>query len=444
MEPALTMTAARRRPFGASHVHQAASLVLMALVYAWFWRVSAHRVFEAPSFAAFANVFQTGCGDFEHFYEAARAMREGRDIYSAGVHGYIYPPLIAFLFMPLTHLTVQSAALLMLALNMALALWCSWEASREASRRLANKTAWRDVLVVLALTTLLAAPRLRSELQMWQTNILMMSGVVLALKHLDSRPWLAGLALGFAINIKYLPLVFILYLLLRRRRAAVAWSLAGIAGFALLPAVHSGLATTAREWATALSGLAHLFGFAAPVANAANIDPITAGHSLSLTSTFARMVGSEANLWQAWLGAAALALVVVLLIARIYRLRQWPLLDWPAAGGQTARPLPILIQLDWAALVILALAFSPQTNPRHASLLVLVFAPLSAMICHPRPGIDRRAAMAGAAILFVAFVNPLNLPALAALSHAWSWIGVPAWGMLATVPLLYLALRGRA
>lgn len=444
MEPALPMTAARRRPLGARHVQLAAALVLMALVYAWFWRVSAHRVFEAPSFAAFANVFQTGCGDFEHFYEAARAMREGRDIYSAGVHGYIYPPLIAFLFMPLTYLTVQSAALLMLALNMALALWCTWEASREASRRLANKTSWRDVLVVLALTTLLAAPRLRSELQMWQTNILMMSGVVLALKHLDSRPWLAGLALGFAINIKYLPLVFILYLLLRRRRAAVAWSLAGIAGFALLPAVHSGLATTAREWATALSGLAHLFGFAAPVANAANIDPVTAGHSLSVTSTIARMVGSEANLWQAWLGAAAMALVVVLLIARIYRLRQWPLLDWPVAGGQTARPLLSLIQLDWAVLVILALAFSPQTNPRHASLLVLVFAPLSAMICHPRTDIDRRAAVAGAAILFVAFVNPLSVPALAPLSHAWSWIGVPALGMLATVPLLYLALRERA
>jgi len=114
------------------------------------------------------------------------------------------------------------------------------------------------------------------------------------------------------------------------------------------------------------------------------------------------------------------------------------------AGGQTARPLLSLIQLDWAALVIVALAFSPQTNPRHASLLVLVFAPLSAMICHPRTDIDRRAAMAGAAILFVAFVNPLNVPALAPLSHAWSWIGVPALGMLATVPLLYLALRERA
>lgn len=437
------MTPARPRLFVAGRLQQAAALALIALVYAWFWKVSAHRIFEAPSFAAFANVFQTGCGDFEHFYNAARAMREGQDIYLAGVHGYIYPPLIAFLFMPLTHLTVQAAAQLMLALNMALALWCTWEASREACRRLTDRPSRHEVLLVVALATLLAAPRLRSELQMWQTNLLMMAGILLALKHLDSRPWLAGLALGFAINIKYLPLVFIPYLLMRRRWAAAAWSLAGIAVFAMLPAVYSGLDTAARQWATALSGLARLFGVAAPAAEAANIDPITAGYSLSVTSTLARILGSGTPLWQVWLGSTALALIIALVIATLYRTQGRPLLDWPPPAGQTAQPLLSLVQLDWAALVILALAFSPQTNPRHASLLVLVFAPLSAMICLPRAGIDRRAAIAGAAILFVAFVNPLSLPPLVPLAPAWTWVGVPAWGLLATVPFLYLARRRR-
>jgi hypothetical protein len=298
--------------------------------------------------------------------------------------------------------------------------------------------------MVAALVTLLAAPRLRSEIQMWQTNILMMSGLLLALKHLDSRPWLAGLALGFAINIKYLPLAFIPYLLLRRRWAAAAWSLAGIAGFALLPAVYSDLGTAARQWATALSGLARLFGFAAPAGAAANIDPITAGYSLSVTSTIARVVGSRTELWQVWLVTAVVALVVVLVIASVYRIRRQPLLDWPASAGQITQPLLGLLQLDWAALVILALAFSPQTNPRHASLLVLVFAPLSAMICLPRADIDRRAAIAGAAILFAAFVNPLSLPPLAPLAPSWNWIGVPAWGLLATLPFLHLPLHSRA
>lgn len=437
------MPSSQRLP-GDIPLQRAAALLMIGLVYAWFWKVSAHRIAEAPSFAGFANVFQTGCGDFEHFYAAARAMRDGQDIYLAGAHGYIYPPLIAFLFMPLTFLTVQSAAQLMLLLNMALALWCTWEACREASRRLAQTLSGRELLVVTALATLLAAPRLRSELQMWQTNLLMMGGVLLALKQLDSRPWLAGLALGFAINIKYLPLVFIPYLLLRRRWSAAAWSMAGFAAFALLPAVYTGLDTDARAWATAMSGLARLFGYAAPVAKAANIDPISAGYSLSVTSTIARIAGAGVPLWQVWLGTAAVALLVASMIVALYRVLQRPLLDWPAADRQMAPPLRGLIQIEWATVVILALAFSPQTNPRHASLLLLVFAPLSVMICQPRDGIDRRVAIAGSAVLFGAFVNPLSIPLLAPLAQAWNGIGIPAWGMLATIPFLYLSLPKRA
>jgi hypothetical protein len=444
MNPALPTTPGRRNLSSIAQLRRTTAMVVIALVYAWLWKVSAHRVFEAPSFAGFANVFQTGCGDFEHFFLAARAMRDGEDIYRAGAQGYIYPPLIAFLYMPLTFLTVQSAAQLMLLLNMAVALACTWGASSEACRRLTQTRSGGDVLVVMALATLLAATRLRSELQMWQTNLLMMGGVLLALKQLDSRPWLAGLALGFAINIKYLPLIFIPYLLLRRRWAAAAWSLAGFVAFALLPAVYTGLEADARAWATALSGLARLFGFAAPLAAAANIDPITAGYSLSVTSTIARIAGAGVPLWQVWLGTTAVALLIALIVATLYRVQSRPLLGWPAAQGQTAQPLRGLIQIEWAVLVIVALAFSPQTNPRHASLLVLVFAPLSAMICHPHAGIERRAAIAGAAVLFVAFFNPLSVPLLAPLAQAWNGVGVPAWGMLATIPLLYLAWTERA
>ena len=73
------------------------ALALLTLIYVWIWAVSAHRIDGQP-FSGFAQVFITGCGDFEHFYHAARAMRDGTPLYSSGVHGYIYPPLIAFLF----------------------------------------------------------------------------------------------------------------------------------------------------------------------------------------------------------------------------------------------------------------------------------------------------------------------------------------------------------
>src|SRR2546430_286264 len=60
------------------------ALAGLALVYAWIWVVSAHRIDGQP-FSGFAPVFVTGCGDFEHFYHAARAMRDGTPLFASGV-----------------------------------------------------------------------------------------------------------------------------------------------------------------------------------------------------------------------------------------------------------------------------------------------------------------------------------------------------------------------
>jgi hypothetical protein len=425
---------------GAGGLATLGAIALMALVYLWFWRVCAHRVLEGPSFAGFADVFQTGCGDFEHFYDAALAMREGRDIYASGVHGYIYPPLIAFLYMPLTYLPVQSAAWLMLALNMGLALGCTAEASREALGRLGGGVSPRELLTVMALTTLLAAPRVRSELQMWQTNLLMMLGLLLTLRNLDRRPRLAGLMLGFVVNIKYLPLIFVPYLLLRRRRLAAVWSGLGSIAFAVLPAVHTGLEENAREWAVATSGLARLFGMTASASEAANIDPITSGYSLSLTSGFARLLGSDANLWEAWALSGAVFVGVVASIAVACRRTGTPLLAWPSPEGQRVPPFPAALQLDWAAVLVLALALGPQTNPRHVTLLLMVYAPLAAMVCRPaEPGTHRGLAWAALAILTFGFVAASEVNPLAGAAVWWNRVGGQSWCMLASVPLLYLA-----
>jgi hypothetical protein len=437
------MTAVGARDREPGRLAALGAAVLVAIVYLWFWKVSAHRIMEGPSYAGFAYMFRTGCGDFEHFYHAALAMREGRDIYGSGVYGYIYPPLIAFLYMPLTYLSVQAAASLMLALNMALALWCTWEASRQAIHRLDGQATRRGLLAVMALTTLLAAPRVRSELQMWQTNMLMMSALVLALKNLDTRPRLAGLLLGFAINIKYLPLVFIPWLLLRRRHATVTWSVLGTIAFAMLPAVQTGLEENAREWAVAASGLARLLGIVAPTSRVLNIESIASGFSLSVTSAFARILGSDANGWQTWALSGMVFIAVVTSIAVAYRRAGTPLLAWPSSERQSVQPYLGSVQLDWAAVVVMALAFSPQTNPRHASLLLMVYAPVAAMICLPGRGTDRRLAWTAAAILFGGFVVGSEVNPLASVAGWWNRVGGQSWCMLATLPLLYLAQAAR-
>lgn len=145
------------------------SLSVTLAVVCWFWAVSSHRIHDAPAVAAHA--FVTGCGDFEHFCQAALALRDGRDIEAAGAGGNIYPPLIAFVFMPLTHVSVRDAAWIMLVVNLALAAACAWLACTEVMRRFGDQHTLEQVLPAVALTLLLSAPKLRIERQMRQTDV---------------------------------------------------------------------------------------------------------------------------------------------------------------------------------------------------------------------------------------------------------------------------------
>jgi hypothetical protein len=411
---------------------------MLVLAYAWIWVVSAHRI-DDPPFSGFAQVFVTGCGDFEHFYHAARAMRDGTPLHASGVHGYIYPPLIAFVFMPLAWLPVKSAALVMLVVNLAMGIACAWLAAREVVRRFEIEATPANLLVVAAVGTLLVVTRLRSEFQMWQTNVPMMLLMLLALRWLDRRPQLAGLALGMAVGIKYLPLLFLPYLLLRRRFAAAAWMVVGIVGFALLPALVSGWSNNLQDLRISLAGILGLLGVAVAGTPVANVDPITIGHSVSVTSAISRWSGPEMPTSYALAASAALAVGLIAVIALIYRRMGRPVLQWPHAAAQHAQPYLGIVALEWMALMVLALAFSPQTNPRHTSLLLMVAAPLAALLCLPRAGVPRWPALVAAAILLFGLLFPPNTPALATTLNWWRTIGGTGWCMAAMLPFFFIA-----
>src|ERR1700722_1267740 len=74
-------------------------------------------------------------GDFQHFFYAADAVRHGTDPYAAGSRGYIYPPLIAFVFQPLSWLGRDRAAAVMLAVNVIVTLLAVTLAGDEFLRR---------------------------------------------------------------------------------------------------------------------------------------------------------------------------------------------------------------------------------------------------------------------------------------------------------------------
>jgi hypothetical protein len=414
-----------------------AALATLALTYAWFWVVVSHRIGGTP-YSGFASVFVTGCGDFEHFYHGARAMRDGTDLYASGVRGYIYPPLLAFLFLPLTAFSVQTAAWIMLVVNLGLGLMCAWVMAGETLRRFDIEATTTRVAVVAALATLFAATKLRSEFQMWQTNILLMAALVLALRFLDSRPRLAGLLLGLAFDIKYLPIVFLPYLLLRRRFVAAGWFCIGIVAFALMPVLVTGWSTNLHYWAQALSGIAHLFGISTLGIPPANIDPIGIGHSISITSGVSRLLSDAPRL----VGPAVVAGIMAataFMLWRIYRRVAMPLLVWPSATEQGAQPWRLLVVLEWSALIALDLAFSPQTNPRHASLLLMTFVPMAAMLCYPKAGAARWPAWVGTGILLFGMLYPPNLPSTVQELAWWRHNGGAGWCMVLSLPFFFAA-----
>lgn len=430
--------AAKRGPLPPALRRGHVAVALLVLLYAWFWSVSAHRIHDGP-YAAFARVFVTGCGDFEHFYRAAQALRTGADLYGSGVHGYIYPPLVAFLLMPLTLLPVQSAALTMLFLNMATGLACAWLAASEVVRRFRLGRSQADVLVVAAVATLLVAPRLRGEFQMWQTNVPMMLLMVLALRWLDDRPRLAGLALGMAVLVKYLPIVYLPWLLLRRRFRAASWMVLGMAVFAALPALASGWNVNLQNLGVAFSGILRLMGFATLGPRVAKVDAMTADYSVSVTSGLARLLGPLASPTEALAISGAIAVLVVVAIVFVYRAAGAPVLRWPAADAQRQRPYDGLVAIEWMALIVLALAFGPQTNPRHTSLLLMVATVLSALLCLPKPGLPRTAAGAATAVLVFDQAFPPNLPELSTTMAAWRDIGGTGWCLVVLLPIVFLA-----
>lgn len=163
--------------------------------------------------------------DSYSYYFASRALAAGASPYDSAalqalapaevdfVFPYLYPPLLAFLWTPLTaldpfqaHQAVMLGSMLLAMLNLAL-LWSLVRPSCHAG-------AW-----FLALTLLHAVcGPLVSTVRLGQINVLLGTLVLLALLHERSNhPTRAGFFLALAILIKVTPLVYLVDLVIRGR-----------------------------------------------------------------------------------------------------------------------------------------------------------------------------------------------------------------------------------
>ena len=94
-----------------------------------------------------------------------------------------------------------------------------------------------------------------------------------------------------------------------------------------------------------------------------------------------------------------------------------------------------MIGLEFVAVLIGTLMFSPQTNSRHLCLAVLLTAVAVALVLAGRPEVPRGPVVIAVVAMFLCFVLPPGNRYTEA--HHWSdlWFGVggPCWGMLVVV-----------
>jgi hypothetical protein len=406
-----------------------AIIIGFAAAYGWIYL---RAVSQIPAFLD--DVDGPAYGDFGHFYHAAVAMRAHDDIYGAWKHGYIYPPLLAFLLMPLTSLPAETAAHIFIVANIGLSIGLTLLATGDAARRLGITPQPLLILAAALMATVLMLDIIRFEIRMGQTNVLMFASFVLGLVWLDRRPWLAGLALGFGFNIKYLSLAMLPYLLARRRWKAAGGFMLGAVGFALVPALWSGWDKNLHQLGTALAGLLNLVGVVTGAPDAAHLESISAPLSVSVTSMFARVVGDGEPTPAALAAATATALIAVAVFAVIVRRSGIPIFRWPKAAGHDTPPYAGVVLLEWLGLLVFVLAFGPQTNTRHFYLVLLVMLVAALLILNSPGGASRWPLIAGVAVLVMA----LNPP---------RWSGVPNsmvswWRAHAGPALCLLAMYG--
>jgi hypothetical protein len=281
--------------------------------------------------------------------------------------------------------------------------------------------------------------RIKAEVQMMETDVLMLLAFPLALHWLDRRPAAAGAVLGFALNIKYLTVAALPYLLIRRRWTAAAAFVVATAGFALLPALKVGVRTDLRYLGVAGGGLTEYLGVKTADGQRARVPHLTDMLSVSVTSGIARAVRNR-HPGAALPLAAAVAAAAVGLAGWWYRRSRLPFLAWPPAAAQQVPPYRALVALEWVGVVAVALCFSPDTNMRHLILCLLVNAAAAVLLLAPAPGVPRLPLLIAVVVEVLTF-DTGNVWSRSA-NVAWFRVGGHGWWLLVVYgTLLWTGLR---
>lgn len=427
--------------------------VLAALLGMWGWCVAGGAVSLGRADATSSSNL-SGFGDFQHFYNAGLATRLGDNIYARladqpvppyapGGGGYIYPPLLAAALAPLSLLSPNAAGAIWVVLNGLLWLGVLAAASRVFNARLGLPTDRMALVLSCAITHLLLIDKVKSEFQLGQTDVLLYAALLGAMVALGRRAWLCGVLLALAISIKYVALIFVPYLIVRRRWRELAWLAGSLVALNLTPAAVYGWDRNLEYLSIAFAGLARMVGLA-PAADAANIHALTWGRSVSLMSVFGRLAERVAGTGEpsklitlggtAAVGALALAFAWWCYARAGLGLWTQRLRGLAIGGVMQAR----LAAIEWPLLVAASLVFSPQTTSRHLFLLVVLVMPAVALVAFQGYRVDRLRVprwpiVVALVLLTLGLVLPPGGEQYAQALRWWRAVGGASWCTLGLV-----------
>jgi hypothetical protein len=389
--------------------------------------------------------------DFYEFYDAAEALANGRDVFKAGKLGYVYPPMLVTLMLPLAKLGIEWAGVVWMAFNGVCFAASAWLGGRAVARLLGLPMAAAPALTAVAMIVL--ADKILSDFKMQQVNASMLLAWVVGLwgmarvagpmwdvgsgvSHGKGRgssvsdrptsdirhpPFLValavGLATGFSVNLKYIALITLPYFVLRGHFKFAIGVVVGTLFWALVPWAIIGREQFAYLWRGALGGLLQATDATGVRAdgNARLMNARTFG--ISITTACVRIADGLQKPILGPLFAGALLLVTYAITQMIYARFGQPM--WQGRFGRAERARPRLMLVEFVGLVTIAMAFSPQTNARH----MVQMLPLALMLAGTLIGAAsvraRWLSVAGLAVLWFGIVFPPAMQATKELRQWW-------------------------
>lgn len=388
------------------------------------------------AFSTWGDINKGKTRDFHEFFSAAEAIVKGEDIYKAGSLGYIYPPLLAFLLTPLASLAEIDAAKVWLCLNIFLLLTTLYIAARDTRSRLgpqSNAFIWIGAAIGLGLI----ADKVRADLAMGQSNIFIVCCWTIALATLERKPTIAGTVLGLAANIKYVTLIAVPYLLIRRRYKAAILTCIMSAAWAIVPAISLGFAKNFDYLENAVGGLTRMSSHEGEVPESkagagqtsdgrARIAGLSDTRSISIPSFAARVTNGTIR--------TPSTLALTLAVLGLFCGTAWWMYRRNNVGlllQSDSESSPLLLATEWSGLLVFVLAFGPQTNPRHLVMLLPMFILIGGIVTLKAARGERLLPLAlGTGLLFAALILPPGGQTFEYAVNKWRYVSGISWCLL--------------